>query len=171
MEKNNLQLTFKSNPITMLGKETKKGDKAPDFTVVGNNLAPIKLSDYAGKVVILSIFPSLDTPTCATQNRTFNQAAAKLSDDIIIIGISVDLPFAQARFCGAEGIDKVITTSDYQQHDFAKKYGFLIEGLMLLARGTIVIDKNGIIQYIEYVPEVTNEPDYNSALETAKKLI
>ena len=171
MNKNNVKVTFKSNPVNLLGTEIKIGDTAPDFTVAGNTLNPIKLSDYKGKVVILSIFPSLDTPVCATQNRKFNEAAASLSDDIVILGISVDLPFAQARFCGAEGIDKVITASDYQQHDFASKYGFLIEGLMLLARGTVVIDKTGKVAFVEYCSEVTDEPKYELALDAAKKLV
>ncbi len=168
MNKNNVNLTFKGNSVNLLGNEIKIGDTAPDFTVVGNDLSPIKLSDYKGKTIILSIFPSLDTPVCATQNRKFNEAAANLSDDIVIIGISVDLPFAQARFCGAEGIDKVITASDYQQHDFAAKYGFLIEGLMLLARGTVVIDKNGKVVFVEYVKEITDEPNYQAALDATK---
>lgn len=171
MEKNNIQVTFKGNPITLLGKATVVGQKAEDFTVVGNNLAPVKLSDFAGKVVILSVFPSLDTPVCATQNRKFNEAASDLSDDIVILGISVDLPFAQARFCGVEGIDKVITVSDYQMHDFSAKYGYLIDGLRLLARGTVVIDKEGVVKFVEYVPEATNEPNYEAALDVAKELV
>ncbi len=168
---NNIKLTFKGNPVVLLGKQTKIGEKAEDFLVVGNKLNPVKLSDFDGKVKILSIFPSLDTPVCATQNRKFNQAAAELSEDIVIIGISVDLPFAQSRFCGAEGIDKVITVSDYQMHDFGMKYGFLIDGLKLLARGTVVIDKQGVIKYVEYVSEVTNEPNYETALKAAKELL
>lgn len=171
METNNTKVTFKGNPVQLLGKEIKVGDLAPDFTVVGNQLQPIKLSDYKGKVVILSVFPSLDTPVCATQNRKFNELASKLSNDIVIIGISVDLPFAQARFCGAEGIDKVITASDYQHRDFALKYGFLIDGLFLLERGTVVIDKNGKVAFVEYCTEVTNEPNYDAAMEAAKKLV
>lgn len=171
METNNIKLTFKGNPINLIGNEIKIGDKAPDFTLAGNSLNPVKLSDFKGKVVVLSIFPSLDTPVCATQNRKFNQEAANLTDDIVILGISVDLPFAQSRFCGAEGIDKVITASDYQSHDFSKKYGFLIEGLMLLARGTVVVDKKGIVQFVEYVKEVTTEPNYDAALKVAKSLV
>ncbi len=171
MKKNNEKVTFKSNPVTLLGNEIHVGDTAPDFTVLGNALNPIKLSDYKDKTVILSIFPSLDTPVCATQNRTFNKEAADLSENIVILGISVDLPFAQSRFCGAEGIDKVTTASDYRDLDFSMKYGFLIEELRLLARGTVVIDKNGIVQYVEYVKEVTNEPNYMAAIEVAKKIV
>lgn len=169
MKKNNVKVRFKQNPVDLLGNEIKVGDKAPDFTLAGNDLSPVKLSDYEGKTVILSVFPSLDTPVCATQNRKFNEEAASLSNDIAILGISVDLPFAQARFCGAEGIDKVITASDYQNLDFSEKYGFLIDGLKLLARGTVVVDKEGIVRHVEYVPEVTDEPDYKAALEVAKK--
>lgn len=171
MKKNSVQVTFKNKPVTLLGNQIKVGDIAPDFVITGTDLSPIKLSDYSGKVIILSIFPSVDTPVCATQNRKFNQAASNLSDDIVILGISVDLPFAQARFCGAEGIDKVITGSDYQKHDFASKYGYLIDNLMLLARGTVVIDKTGKVTFVEYVKEVTDEPDYEAALEAAKKLV
>ncbi len=171
MNKNNVKLTFKNNPITLLGNEIKVGDKATDFTVLANDLSPVKLSDYKGKVVVLSVFPSIDTGVCATQNRTFNKKATELSDDIVIIGISVDLPFALGRFCGAEGIDKVITTSDHKDLDFSSKYGFLIEELRLLARGTVVIDKEGVVRHVEYVSEVTNEPDYEAALNTAKSLV
>jgi thiol peroxidase len=169
MNKNKEKVTFKSNAVTLVGNEIKVGETAPDFTVLGNALNPVKLSDYKGKTVILSVFPSLDTPVCATQNRTFNKEAAALSDNIVILGISVDLPFAQSRFCGAEGIDKVLTVSDYRDLDFSTKYGFLIEELRLLARGTVVIDKNGKVIYVEYVPEVTHEPNYSAALEAAKK--
>ncbi|MBN1253383.1 MAG: thiol peroxidase [Bacteroidales bacterium] len=171
MEKNNLKVTFKSGPVTLKGKEIKVGDKAPDFTALGNSLNPVKLSDYKGKVVIVSVFPSLDTPVCATQNRTFNKEASNLTEDIVIIGISNDLPFAQSRFCGAEGIDKVVTVSDYRDLNFSENYGFLIDELRLLARGTVVIDKNGIVKHVEYVPEVTNEPNYEAALKVAKSLV
>ncbi len=169
MEKNNVQVTFKGGAVTLLGKEVKVGDKAADFTVAGAGLAPVKLSDYEGKTVIISVFPSIDTPVCAMQNRKFNEEAASLSENIAVLGISVDLPFAQARFCGAEGIDKVKTASDYQTFDFSSKYGFMIDGLRLLARGTVVVDKDGIVRHVEYVPEVTSEPNYEAALNVAKQ--
>ncbi len=171
MNKNNVKVTFKNNPVTLLGNEIKVGSNAPDFTVLANDLSPVKLSDYKGKVVVLSVFPSIDTGVCATQNRTFNKEAASLSEDIVIIGISVDLPFALGRFCGAEGIDKVITTSDHKDLDFGSKYGFVIEELRLLARGTVVVDKEGVVRHVEYVSEVTNEPNYEAALNTAKSLV
>jgi len=171
MEKTKVAITFQGNPLTLLGTEIKVGDKAPEFTALGGDLSPVKLSDYAGKVVILSVFPSVDTPVCAAQNRVFNKQAAGLGEDIAIIGLSNDLPFALGRFCGAEGIDKVVTLSDHKDVDFGSKYGFLIEELRLLARGTVVIDKEGIVKHIEYVPEVTNEPNYDAALEAAKALV
>ena len=171
MNKNNKKVTFKGNYITLVGNEAKVNDVAPDFTVLGNALNPVKLSDYKGKVVVLSIFPSIDTPVCAIQNRTFNKEAGNLTEDIVILGISNDLPFALGRFCGAEGIDKVENFSDYKDLDFSTKYGFLIEELRLLARGTVVIDKEGIIKYVEYVAEATDEPNYEAALNAAKELV
>lgn len=171
MEKNQNKVTFKGNPVTLLGKEIKEGDQAPDFTVLDNGLNPVKLSDYKGKVKVLSIFPSVDTSVCSKQNRRFNQEAAELSDDIEILAISNDLPFALNRFCDAEGIDKVTTLSDHKDVDFGTKYGFLIEELRLLARGVVVVDQNDKVKYVEYVPEIGNEPDYDSALNAAKSLV
>lgn len=171
MDKNNTKVTFKGNPITLLGKETKVNDKAVDFTVLNNSLEPVKLSDFDGKVKILSLFPSIDTGVCSKQAHTFNQKASSLSDDIVILAISNDLPFALSRFCGAEGIDNLITLSDHKNLDFSTKYGFLIEELRLIARGVVVIDKNNVVQYVEYVPEGTNEPDYDRAIEAAQKLV
>lgn len=164
-------VTFKGNPVTLVGNEIKVGDKAPNFTVLANNLSENHLSDYKGKVKIISLFPSIDTGVCATQTRTFNKLASELSKDIAILCISNDLPFAQTRFCGAEGIDKVETLSDHRDVDFSTKYGFLIKELRLLARGVVVIDKNDKVCYVEYVPEVTHEPNYNAAIEAAKKLV
>jgi len=171
MERNQDKVTFKGEPVTLLGNEIKEGDKAPDFTVLDNGLNPKKLSDYKGKVKILSVFPSVDTSVCSKQNRRFNEEAAGLGDDIEILAISNDLPFALGRFCDAEGIDKVTTLSDHKDVDFATKYGFLIEELRLLARGVVVVDQNDKVRYVEYVPEIGNEPDYESALNAAKKLL
>jgi thiol peroxidase len=165
------KVTFAGNPVVLLGEIIKVGDVAPDFTVVNQSLKEETLDNYKGKVIILSIFPSVDTGVCATQNRTFNKEAANLSDDVVILGLSNDLPFAQKRFCGAEGIDKVVMLSDYQQVDFGTKYGFLMGGLRLLARGIVVLDKSGIVQHVEYVPEVTHEPDYAAALKVAQALV
>lgn len=171
MQKNSSKVKFAGGAVTLLGDEATVGKVAPNFTSVGADLKPVSLADFAGKVKVISVFPSVDTGVCATQTRTFNKAASELGNDIVIVNISVDLPFAQKRFCGAEGIDKAITISDHKDVDFGVKYGFLIEELRLLARGVVVIDKNNVIQYVEYVPEITTEPNYNQALEVAKKLV
>ena len=171
MEKNNTKITSKGNPLTLIGPEIKVNDKAVDFTVLNNSFEEVKLSDFDGKVKILSLFPSIDTGVCSKQTHTFNQEAANLGDNIVILAISNDLPFALNRFCGAEGIDKLITLSDHKNLDFSAKYGFLIEELRLIARGVIVIDKDNIVRYVEYVSEITEEPDYQSAISAAKKLI
>ncbi|HRW62154.1 MAG TPA: thiol peroxidase [Bacteroidales bacterium] len=171
MEKNTSKVTFKGNPVTLLGKETKINDKAVDFTVLNNALQEVKLSDYEGKVKILSLFPSIDTGVCSKQTHTFNKEASNLSSDIVILAISNDLPFALNRFCGAEGINNLITLSDHKNLDFSTKYGFLIEELRLIARGVIVIDKQNVVKYVEYVKEIGEEPDYEAALKVAKSLI
>ena len=171
MKRNSSKVKFAGNPVTLVGEEVLIGKIAPDFTAVGQDLKPVSLKDFDGKIKIISIFPSVDTGVCATQTRTFNKAAAELTDDIIIINISNDLPFALKRFCGAEGIDKTLTISDHKNVDFGTKYGFLIDELRLLARGVVVLDKNNEIKYVEYVPEITTEPNYNEALRIAKSLI
>ncbi len=170
MKKNSGIVTFLGNPLTLLGEMITVGAKAPDFTAIGEGLKPVSLNDFAGKVVLISSVPSVDTGVCAAQTRRFNVEAANLGD-VAILTISNDLPFALGRFCAAEGIDKVVTLSDHKDTDFGLKYGFLLEELRLLNRGIIVIDKNGIVQYVEYVKENTNHPDYDAALEAAKKLV
>ncbi|PVX51750.1 peroxiredoxin [Balneicella halophila] len=167
MEKISKDITFKGNPMPVVGNEIKVGDKAPDFTVLKPDLSPVKLSDFASEVVVISAAPSVDTAVCATQTAKFNQAANK--EGINVLSVSCDLPFALGRFCAAEGIDKAITASDHKDLEFGEKYGFIMEPLRLLARGVVVVDKEGIVQHVEYVPEVTDEPDYDAALEAAKK--
>jgi len=162
-------IEINGNPLTLMGEMVKKGDIAQDFTVTNNEVKPVKLTDFAGKKVILSVMPSIDTPVCAAQTRRFNEEATKL-DNAVVITLSVDLPFALARFCGNEGIKDAITLSDYKDRDFAYKYGFYIQELGLLARGIIVIDENGIIQHVQYVKEVGSEPDYDAALQVLKGL-
>jgi thiol peroxidase len=171
MEKNKDKVTFGGNPVTLVGTPIKQGDEAPDFTVLDNGLNPKKLSDYEGKVRILSVFPSVDTSVCSKQNKRFNQEAANLDSNMVILALSNDLPFALNRFCDAEGIDQVVTLSDHKDVDFGTKYGFLIEELRLLARGVVVVDQNNIVRYVEYVPEIGKEPDYEAALNAAKKLV
>jgi thiol peroxidase len=163
-------ITFKGNPLTLLGNQLKVGDAAPDCELLGNDLSPVKLSAYRGKVCILSAVPSLDTPVCDMETRRFNQEAGGLGDDVAILTISMDLPFAQARWCGAAGVDKVVTLSDHRDAAFGETYGVLIKELRLLARAIFVVDKEGVIQYIQLVKEMTEEPDYAPVLAAAKKL-
>lgn len=164
-------ITFKNNPVTLLGPDVGVGDQAPEFRVVDNGLQPVTLADSAGKIRLLTVVPSLDTPVCDTMTRTFNQDAAQLPDNVVVYTISMDLPFAQKRWCGNAGIDKVKTLSDYQDRSFGLNYGLLIDELKLLARAVYVIDADGKIVYREIVPEVTAEPDYNAAMEAIKELV
>jgi len=164
-------ITFQGNPLTLVGKELKPGTAAPDFRVVDNGLAPVTLADYSGKIKILSAVPSLDTPVCDTETRRFNKEAAALPDSIVVLTVSMDLPFAQARWCGAAGIDRVKTLSDYQERSFANAYGLLIKELKLLARAVFVVDADNTIRYVQIVPEITDEPDYAAALNAAKALL
>lgn len=169
MKESSVKVTFAGNPLTLLGNEIKVGDKAPDFIAVGAGLAPVKLSDFAGKTVVIAVYPSVDTSVCAAQNRRFNAEANELSD-VVVLSVSCDLPFAQSRFCAAEGLENIKTISDHKDLDFGGKYGYVIKELRLLARGTVVIDKSGVVRYVEYVTEVTNEPDYEAALNIVKSL-
>lgn len=171
MERDNTKVTFKGTPMTLLGKQIKTGDIAPDFTVLDKTLASKSLKDFAGKTKVLAIYPSIDTGICAMQNRKFNEMATQLSDDVVVLSVSTDLPFAQARFCAAEGLDKVITLSDHKETDFGLRYGFLMEELRLLARGTVIIDKNDVVKYVEIVPEIATEPDYDKALDAIKEAL
>ena len=163
-------VTMKGNPLTLIGKELKQGDPAPDFEVLDNDLSPVRLSSFRGKVCVISSVPSLDTPVCDMETRRFNEEAGKLGPDVRILTISMDLPFAQKRWCGAAGVDKVITLSDHRGAEFGTQYGVLIKGLRLLARALFVVDREGIIRYIQIVEEVSQEPDYVSVLDIVKKL-
>jgi len=164
-------VTFKGNPVTLLGPELKVGEKAPDFTVFDTALNPVTLATHSGKIRIISAVPSLDTPVCDTETRRFNQEAAGLPENVVVLTISLDLPFAQKRWCGAAGIDRVVTLSDYQDRSFAAAYGVLIKELKLLSRSIFVIDAAGTICYIQHVPEVTREPDYGAVLAAARALL
>lgn len=163
-------ITFQGNPLTLTGKEIKVGEVAPDFTATKNDLSPMKLSDLKGKVVIISAMPSVDTGVCELQTIRFNQEAKK-HPELHVITISMDLPFALARFCANKDIENATTLSDYKNREFAEKYGFMIDELGLLTRGILVVDKEGVVRYVEYVKEVTTEPDYSKALEAALKLV
>ena len=164
-------ITFKGNPMTLLGPELKAGDRAPDFTVVDTSLNPVTLASFAGKIKVVNSVPSLDTPVCDTETRHFNQEAAELPDRVVVLTVSLDLPFAQKRWCGAAGIDRVTTLSDYQERSFASAYGVLIKELKLLSRSIFVIDAQDTIRYIQHVPEVTTEPDYAAVLAAVRGLL
>lgn len=164
-------ITMKGNPLTLMGKSLKVGDHAPDFTVLDNSLSPVNLATYKGKVCVLSSVPSLDTPVCDLETRRFNQEASGLGSNVAILTISMDLPFAQKRWCGAAGVDKVVTLSDHRDASFGTSYGVLIKELRLLARAVFVLDRAGVIQYIEIVKELTQEPNYQAVLGAVKKLV
>jgi thioredoxin-dependent peroxiredoxin len=164
-------VTFQGNPLTLLGTEVKVGEKAPDFTVLDNSLSPVSLAKYEGKVVILSAVPSLDTPVCDLETRRFNDEAAKLGSDVVVLTISMDLPFAQARWCGAAGAKHVTTLSDHKEASFGLAYGVLIKELRLLSRAVFVADRKGVIRFVELVKEITHEPDYDAALNAVKSCV
>ncbi len=170
MKKNSQLVTFLGNPMTLIGEQVKVGDKAPNFTVLGNDLKPIELANFENSIRIISAVHSVDTGICAQQTKRFNQAAANL-ENVSIITISCDLPFAMKRFCGAEGIEKVVTASDHKNTDFSIKYGLLIEELRLTARAVIVVDKDDTVRHVEIVREIASEPDYDKALEVVKSLL
>ncbi|RRD94354.1 thiol peroxidase [Clostridiales bacterium COT073_COT-073] len=167
MQKRDQVATFAGNPVVLVGDEVKVGQPAPEFIALKEDLSEFSLSELKGKNVLISVVPSIDTGVCEAQTRRFNEEASKL-ENTVIITISVDLPFAQKRFCAAEGIENLIMLSDYRHLDFAHKYGFELEGLRLLSRGIVGIDKEGVIRYVEYTPEVTNHPDYDKALAAVK---
>ena len=171
MEERKGKVTMKGNPLTLLGPELKAGDAAPDFEIADNDLNQVKLSSFRGKVCIISSVPSLDTPVCDMETRRFNEEAGLLGADVEILTISMDLPFAQKRWCGAAGVEKVKTLSDYYDASFGKAYGVLIDELHLLARAVFVVDKQGILQYVQLVKEVADEPDYEAVLKAAGNLV
>ena len=163
-------VTMKGKPVTLTGTAVKPGQKAPDFEVVANDLSTVKLSSFAGKVCIITSVPSLDTSVCDMETRRFNEEAGKLGSDIVVLTISMDLPFAQKRWCGATGVKNVVTLSDHRDASFGKAYGVLIKDLRLLARVVFVVDKAGVVRYVQIVPEIAAEPDYNAVLKAVKGL-
>ena len=163
-------ITLGGNPFPVEGPELHTGEKAPDFFLQQNastGLKDVQLSDYAGRTLLLSVLPSLDTPVCATQTRKFNERAASLPDSVAVVTVSTDLPFGQTRFCGTEGLDKLECASDHRDTSFGKAYGVLIADgpfVRVLARAIFVVGPDGVLKYVEYVPEVANEPNYDAAL-------
>jgi thiol peroxidase len=163
-------ITMKGSPLTLVGQEVHGGEPAPDFEVLANDLSPFKFSSLQGKVAIISSVPSLDTPTCNIETRWFNEEAAKLGPNVEILTISMDLPFAQKRWCGAAGVDRVKTYSDHRDAAFGLAYGVLIKELRLLARAVFVVDKGGVLRYVQLVKELANEPNYDEVLQAVGKL-
>jgi thiol peroxidase len=157
-------VTFKGGPLTLIGPELKVGDKAPDFKLIDTNLKPVTLADSKGKTRLISVVPSIDTPVCDLQTKRFNQEASKLPANVAVLTVSMDLPFAQARWCGIAGADKVQMLSDYREHAFGQAYGVLIKELKLLSRAVFVIGPDDRVQYVEYVKEITLHPDYEKVL-------
>ncbi len=163
-------VTLNGNPLILLGEEIEIGDKAPDFTVVDNNQQPVKFSSFADKTCILSVIPSLDTPVCDVSTRKFNEEAESLGPDVLVLTLSMDLPFAQARWRKAAGAEAVRTFSDHRDASFGLSYGVLIKDLRLLSRAVFVVDKNGIVKYKEIVGELANEPNYNAILNVLRNI-
>ena len=161
-------VTMKGSPLTLVGTKVEVGDSAPDFEVVANDLSPVKFGSFRGKICIISSVPSLDTPVCDTMTRRFNEEAGNLGDDAVILTISMDLPFAQKRWCGAAGVKNVQTLSDHRDASFGNAFGVLIKELRLLARAIFVVDEEGIVRYVQVVNELTNEPDYEAVLQAVK---
>jgi len=164
-------ITFQGNPLTLLGAEPAVGEAAPDFTVLANDLSEVTLSSLRGKVCVITTVPSLDTPVCDTQTRRFNEEATGLGQDVAVLAISMDLPFAQARWCGAAGVQNVRALSDHRDASAAEALGVLVKELRLLARAVFVVDGGGTIRYKQIVPELTDEPDYGAALATVRELV
>ncbi len=170
MEERSAAVTLHGNPLTLTGRVLNVGDMVPDIEVLDNDLNAVKFSSFKGKICVISAVPSLDTPTCDMETRRFNETASQLGDDVVILTVSTDLPFAQKRWCGAAGVDKVVTLSDHREAAFGSAFGILIKELRLLARSIFVADRNGIIQYIQHVKELSEEPDYDAVIEAVKKL-
>lgn len=164
-------VTFQGNTLHLEGNLPAVGAAAPAFTLVANDLSEKRLKDFAGNVLLIASVPSLDTPVCDLEAKHFNQEASKLSDNVKIAVVSCDLPFAQARWCGAAGVKNLETLSDYKEQDFGRNYGVLIKELRLLSRAVFIIDKNGILTYCQLVPEITNAPDYAAIMEALKKAL
>lgn len=171
MQDKDAVVTMNGEPLTLAGKRVKVGDLAEDFEVVANDLSAVKFSSFRGKVCLISSVPSLDTGVCDIQTRKFNEQAKALADDVVVLTISMDLPFAQGRWCGAAEVENVQTLSDHRKAQFGNAFGVLIKELRLLARAVFVVNKDGVVRYIQIVDELTNEPDYEAALKVAKELL
>lgn len=170
MERRGL-ITFQGSPLTLLGPALKTGDMAPDFALLDGEMKSFGLKDLSGKIKLISVTPSLDTPVCDLQLRRFNTEAAGLPGDVMVLNVSMDLPFAIARFCTSAGIDRAKALSDYRDAAFGLAYGVLIKELRLLARAIFVVDRGDVIRYVEIVPEITNHPEYEKAVAAARQIL
>lgn len=170
MEERSGITSFRGSPVTLLGPALRPGDRAPDFRVVDSELAAVTLGDFRGKIKIICTVPSLDTPVCAAETRRFNREALQLGDDVVVLIVSLDLPFAQSRWCDAKVVERVKLLSDYQERSLGLAYGVLIRELQLLSRAVFVVDSGDVIRYIQHVAELSEEPDYAAAIEAAKGL-
>ena len=170
MQKRSAAVTFKGGPMTLVGPEIKVGDKAPDFKVANSAATTLSLGETPAKARMFSVVPSLDTPVCSMQTKTFDKGLAELGDKVATYTVSLDTPFAQKRFCTEAGVQTMQTLSDQHDGSFGRNYGVLLEGLAvpLLTRAVFVVDKSGKVTYVEYVPEVTHEPNYDKALAALK---
>jgi len=164
-------VTMKGQPLDLSGGQPKVGDRAPDFVALSQDLQEVKLSSLAGRVRVLVSVPSLDTPTCDLETRRFNQEATGLGDRVRVLVLSMDLPFAQKRWCAAAGVDRVQTLSDHREASFGKAYGLLLPALRLLARAVFVVDGQGVVRYVQVVPEISQEPDYRAVLKAVQELL
>lgn len=171
MEVRESTITVEGSPFTLVGSQPGIGDPAPDVELLDNDLSPVQLSSFRGKVCIICSVGSLDTSVCDTETRRFNEEAGRLGDSVAVLTVSMDLPFAQKRWCGAAGISNVQTLSDHREAAFGTAFGVLIRDLRLLARAVFVLDKDGVVRYIQVVDELTNEPDYEETLRAVKELL
>ncbi|SKA81897.1 thiol peroxidase (atypical 2-Cys peroxiredoxin) [Paucidesulfovibrio gracilis DSM 16080] len=164
-------VTIDGNPLTLVGPELRPGDAAPGFTLLDTDMNPKTLEDYRGRPLIISSVPSLDTPVCDMETRRFNREAASLGDGVRVLTVSMDLPFAQSRWCGAAGVDNVVTLSDHKDASFGENWGVLLRELRLLARCVFVVDADAVIRFVHLVPEVTDEPDYDAVLAAVRDVV
>ena len=164
-------VTFQGNELHLLGGELTVGQPSPEAVLLADDLTEVKLSDFRGRVCVILSVPSLDTPVCDTEVRRFNTEAAALGDDVVILAVSMDLPFAQKRWCGGAGVEAVKTLSDHRDAAFGEAYGVLIKELRLLGRAVFVMDRQGVVQYLQIVREITDEPDYEAVLSAIRNLL
>jgi thiol peroxidase len=164
-------VTVVGKPVTLLGDEVRSGDHAPDFYAVKNDLSTFRFSELRGKTVIIAAVPSLDTPVCDLEAQTFNERAMELAEGVVVLVISMDLPFAQRRWCGDHGADRIVTVSDHRDASFGTAYGVLMKESRLLARSVFVVDRDGIVRYVEIMDDISHQPDFEAALAAARELL